>query len=356
MHRRTTQHHRVPFQLLFVVLLIVSSLVIPHTSYADGEDWQLSPSSISVSVPLGQKVERSITLTNVSGSSGQPNIYEAYPPAPALASRDVPPELQQVELPQQSERLDEELVNDLQEGDNETGDFLVYLDEQPDLSAAYQIDDWAARGQYVYETLMRAAEDSQQDLRADLDARGLPYQPFWIVNAIKVNGTLSDAQALAGRAEVAVVRANRITTVPSVASTTQSEGEELCSPDQPNNPICWHIRRINADRVWQDFGVNGEGVVIANIDTGVRYDHPGLIKQYRGYRESGRLSHNYNWFDPQGEQVSPFDDNGHGTHTMGTIIGVGNAASKRPTVGVAPGAEWMAAQGCNGSFCTEGDL
>ena len=356
MHRRTTQHHRVPFQLLFVVLLSVSSLLIPHTSYADSEDWQLSPSSISVSVPLGQKVERSITLTNVSGSSGQPNIYEAYPPAPALASKDVPVQLQQVALPQQLERLDEQLVEGLQAEDGETSDFLVYLDEQPDLSVAYQIDDWEARGQYVYETLVKAAEDSQQDLRAELDARGLSYQPFWIVNAIRVNGTLSDAQALAGRAEVAMVRANRTTTVPSIASTTQSEGEELCSPDQPNNPVCWHIRRINADRVWQDFGINGEGVVIANIDTGVRYDHPGLIKQYRGYRESGRLSHNYNWFDPQGEQVAPFDDNGHGTHTMGTIIGVGNAASKRPTVGVAPGAEWMAAQGCNGSFCTEGDL
>ena len=37
--------------------------------------------------------------------------------------------------------------------------------------------------------------------------------------------------------------------------------------------------------------------MVANIDTGVQYDHPALVNQYRGNIGGGSFDHNYNWFD-----------------------------------------------------------
>ena len=99
------------------------------------------------------------------------------------------------------------------------------------------------------------------------------------------------------------------------------------------------------------YGVTGEGIVIANIDSGVQYDHPALVGNYRGNRGDGTFSHDYNWYDPTGSAppASPCDNNGHGTHTMGTMVGAGG-------IGVAPGATWIAAKGCEGRTCSDSFL
>ena len=60
----------------------------------------------------------------------------------------------------------------------------------------------------------------------------------------------------------------------------------------------WGLDAINAPDVWADFGVRGEGIVVANIDTGVQFDHPALVDHYRGTDANGNFDHNYNWFDP----------------------------------------------------------
>ena len=66
------------------------------------------------------------------------------------------------------------------------------------------------------------------------------------------------------------------------------------------NAVEWGIANINADDVWSQYGDKGEGIVIANIDTGVQYDHPALVNQYRGNNGDGTFNHNYNWFDAAG--------------------------------------------------------
>ena len=43
----------------------------------------------------------------------------------------------------------------------------------------------------------------------------------------------------------------------------------------------WGVGDINAPEVWDDLGVLGDGIVVASIDTGVQYDHPALVNQYR---------------------------------------------------------------------------
>jgi subtilisin family serine protease len=86
---------------------------------------------------------------------------------------------------------------------------------------------------------------------------------------------------------------------------------------------------VGADRVWSEFGITGEGIIIGQSDSGVQGDHPELIGSYRG-RNSGD---DYNWLDPWNGTQSPTDIGGHGTHTLGSIVGL--------NTGLAPGAEWF---------------
>ena len=60
-------------------------------------------------------------------------------------------------------------------------------------------------------------------------------------------------------------------------------------------------------------------------------DHPALRDGYRGLNGSD----DYNWLDPWGGSSSPVDFGGHGTHTLGSVLGRGG-------IGVAPDAEWFA--------------
>src|SRR5699024_2736147 len=71
-------------------------------------------------------------------------------------------------------------------------------------------------------------------------------------------------------------------------------------PKHVTNALEWGLSNINADDVWDQYGVHGEGIVVANIDTGVQYDHPALVNQYRGNNGDGTFDHNYNWFDAAG--------------------------------------------------------
>ncbi len=90
---------------------------------------------------------------------------------------------------------------------------------------------------------------------------------------------------------------------------------------------------MNATALWQ-LGFRGQGVVIASMDTGVDVSHPDLAAQWRGGSNS--------WFDPYGQNpVTPVDHNGHGTWTMGLMVGRDLGGS---SIGVAPDATWIAAK------------
>jgi subtilisin family serine protease len=62
----------------------------------------------------------------------------------------------------------------------------------------------------------------------------------------------------------------------------------------------WGIERIRADRVWNSLGISGTGVVVANMDSGVDWQHPALQGSYRGYSPSGFHQHAGNWYDATG--------------------------------------------------------
>src|SRR6266545_3602221 len=226
--------------------------------------------------------------------------------------------------------------------------FWVILRDKADLSPAFGTRDWTARGGFVYEQLTSVASGSQAGLRLMLQDRGAVYQPFWIINAIRVTGGQDILTDIAARPEVAEITADRTFEIP----------QPLPGKDEPGvETIEWNIDRVNAPQVWSTFGDRGEGIVVASIDTGVLYTHAALVNQYRGNLGGGSFDHNYNWFDPAhvcgNPSLAPCDNNDHGTHTMGTMVGDDGTANQ---VGVAPGAKWIAAKGCEVNTCTETSL
>ena len=199
---------------------------------------------------------------------------------------------------------------------------FVILNSQADLSAAPQIADYNQRRQYVYETLVKHADDTQTDIRAMLERLGVEYTPYYLVNAIELSGNPILRIWLLTRPEV-----DRILDSPRMRPLPETPPIEGGYESLPTATL-WNLKMIRADQVWRDFAVTGEGIVVGQSDSGVQGNHPELADSYRG--KNG--DNNYNWFDPWNGSTQPVDIGGHGTHTLGTIVG--------RNTGVAPGATW----------------
>jgi len=216
---------------------------------------------------------------------------------------------------------------------------IVHLREQPDLEVAVggALSATEARSRVV-SMLQADASRSQAPLRAYLEgaqAAGLvdSYTPFWIFNGIAVRARPSLIHALATHPTVAAVHLDHyrqwlIAEIPNP------------KPQTPNSnwssSVEWGIARIRADQVWASLHISGTGTVVAGMDTGVDWLHPALQANYQGYNPHGPANHTYSWHDATDSgALYPVDGHGHGTHTVGTIVGQGG-------IGVAPGARWIA--------------
>ncbi len=70
-------------------------------------------------------------------------------------------------------------------------------------------------------------------------------------------------------------------------------------------------------------GLEGQGIKIGIIDTGIDYNHPDLF----GYGQSGKVIGGYDYVDVGGK---PLDTNGHGTEVAGIIAADGNFTGVAP--------------------------
>ena len=260
-----------------------------------------------------------MVITTVAAASAGPGVMGSVP------SRDP------------ASKVEPQLIAETAEG--QSASFIVLLDDQADLSVAYNIEDPDARGWYVYRRLKEHAESTQARLRALLEARGVPYRSFWAANALVAYGDRDLIRALALSPEVRVIESNR-----SVRVIDDPPLETVSVPADPTTPE-WGVQNVNAPQVW-DLGFTGQGIVIGNEDTGIEWSHPALAGHYRG--SAGLIAeHNYNWHDAIHDSVGnpcgndsrfPCDDSSHGTHTTGTTSGDDGAGNQ---IGVAPGAQWI---------------
>lgn len=229
-----------------------------------------------------------------------------------------------------------------------SAEFLVFLAEQADLSAAAHLPTKRAKGQAVYEALTAVAAATQGPVIRALRQAGVEYRPFWVANMIWVRGDLALVQRLAERADVAHVYANPAVRVPL---PTPDQAMASVAPDA----IEWNITKVHAPDVWAA-GYTGQGAVVAGQDTGYQWDHPALKGKYRGWNGTS-ADHDYNWHDAihaggsscGADSPVPCDDNDHGTHTMGTMVGDDGAGNQ---IGMAPGAKWIGCRNMNAGVGT----
>ncbi len=246
-------------------------------------------------------------------------------------------------------KINAPLLNKLKGGGQHA--ILIRFDAQADVSAARHMASKEARGTFVYQETQRIAQESQAAVRQLLESAGTPYQPFHVVNAIACKADYSLAQQLARRPEVRELQDNAPVQLQYFPAPQEADALDF------RNGVEWGIAAIGADQVWQQ-GFTGQGVVIGGQDTGYEWAHPAIKDSYRGW-DGTTADHNYNWHDaihaidslngppydsaanPCGlDSPVPCDDNNHGTHTMGTMAG--GLSDEGKSIGVAPGARWIA--------------
>jgi hypothetical protein len=238
-------------------------------------------------------------------------------------------------------------------------DFIVRFTEQVDLAPAFSMG-WEERGVYVVNALTDAAGRSQATAKSLLEARGLSYRTFIAGNELYVwNGNLEAASELASLPDVDHIRETRVFYIDPVETTNKQlrdirwagdllsmNAEQTASPDA----LAWGIQYTNADQFWTAFGIQGDNILVANIDTGVQWNHPALDQAYRcGADPSDPAC----WEDPSNIcGGSACDNNGHGTHTMGTMVG-DDDPSLTWQAGMAPNSQWIACKGCESNSCSD---
>ncbi|HSB65154.1 MAG TPA: hypothetical protein VLD65_01165, partial [Anaerolineales bacterium] len=155
-------------------------------------------------------------------------------------------------------------------------DFIVEFFEQADLSAAYSMN-WEERGWFVYNTLTQVADKSQANAKTRLDELKFSYQTFFTGNELYVRGgNLLAAQSLAELPEVQLIRATRTYMIDPIEKVSNPifsanwAGDLLANHISfdvtPNAITDWGITDSKANQFWSDYGVEGEGIVVANID------------------------------------------------------------------------------------------
>jgi len=208
------------------------------------------------------------------------------------------------------------------------------------------------RREKIVKTLQVKAVGTQGPLKRFLQARNAKRMiPFWVRNAIAATVPASVVNELVSFPGVESIELDAVIYAPPVVPAAAAPEE-------------WNITAVKAPDLW-NLGFTGEGVVVANMDTGVDLGHPDLQPKWRGGANS--------WFNPYSDPANaqycnhpsccsnpncpdpslsacvacscelsagtPCDFNGHGTGTMGVMVG-GDAGGT--SIGVAPGAKWIA--------------
>jgi subtilisin family serine protease len=229
-------------------------------------------------------------------------VRAAKPPAP---SDKISPEVQVA-------------LDSLQPGEMLT--VIVKLKQRADLTPILG-QTKSERLENVIKALQATAKASQASIISQLQLRSVQglvseFTPFWVFDGLSVTATKEVILELAGRSDVESITSDETNVIPS---------SPVSGPPEIN------VSLTGAPSLWS-LGLYGQGIVVANMDTGVDASHPDLAGRWRGGTNS--------WYDPYRQHPStPTDLDGHGTSTMGVLVG-GDAGGT--TIGVAPGAQWIA--------------
>lgn len=201
----------------------------------------------------------------------------------------------------------------------------------------------ADRREYVKTRLKEVALGSQAELLADLRARvaqgdAADLRPLWIHNVVGARLTPAAVKAVAERADVSYVHYDAPHGIEVLSSLPALS---------PGAPTCG-LNLIHAPDVWAQHGITGAGVVVGVIDTGLCTSHSDIKNQLwtnpceipnNGIDDEGNgFIDDVNGWNFESNNKNVGDNNGHGSHTAGTVGGDGTGGTQ---CGVAPDAQIM---------------
>lgn len=220
---------------------------------------------------------------------------------------------------------------------------LVLLNDQVDIASMDQrlyleTATMERRAYEVITTLQEKARTTQVNILNYLEEKYssgdvFKYESFWISNLLLVEAKPTVINDLMSRLDVDEIDLDGFISLDKPVDKVENvEGTESVEPG---------VRIINAHKLWE-IGITGQGRLVMGVDTGVHPNHPAINHKWRG----NTVPANQAWIDPGGGTLTPNDCDGHGSHTVGTMVGW--SPTTGDTVGVAIDAEWIAAK----TICT----
>lgn len=224
---------------------------------------------------------------------------------------------------------------------------IVMLKEQVDVYSLYHsFNDRALNQLERINELIPALQSmaaSTQGTVVDwmIEKRNIPREDiraFWLVNAFSFVGSSEDILALAARDDISELTWDAPNFVEEYSCEAPAE-EAVVFPGISEVGL----RLINASPLWE-MGYTGYGTIALSADQGIDAMHPAYSNRWMGSYSSPSDS----WFPGTGNNTFPFNCGDHGSHTLGTIVGLDHRTND--TIGVAPQANWIGAPNlCGGA-------
>lgn len=149
---------------------------------------------------------------------------------------------------------------------------------------------------------------------------------FWITNIIACEATGQAIEKIKAREDVESVIIDQKQKLVEIDPV-----QEIATSGNEN--VAYNIEMVRALEA-NAYGYTGKGIVVGLIDTGVNPEHEDLKDAM--WTTDEFPNHGWNFIS---NNNNPKDDQGHGTHCAGTILGNGTAGMR---TGVAPEAKLMA--------------
>ena len=236
-----------------------------------------------------------------------------------------------------TDRIQPGLLQTLAGADPQT-QIRIIVEWPADPELAFQLARGAAPGQAANVVIAGLKQDALQRSASLIQmlehevAAGTAQnlRSFWISPVAVVEARPEVIYALSLRSDVKEIRHDgQVWLEKPISGPTQR------APTTGSLPL--NLEMIRVDLAESALGLDGSGVVVANIDGGIDWLHPGLNKSYRGYGPGGLGVHFGNWHVSTNEVLNyPYDPGGHGTHTMGIMVADDGQGMR---VGVATGAQ-----------------
>lgn len=198
---------------------------------------------------------------------------------------------------------------------------------------------------------------------------------FWIFNGVSCVTTREMIYALSERPDIAYIESDEMRNMlPEASLEMKKQNFKVENPQATKTnrdgakSIAWNVTQVHADQVWSQYNINGSGVVVAVIDTGLDYYHPDIFNHIWQPQQTtftfthsgdentttytlGTFTYNDHTYTLPGwdfvnNDNDPLDDNGHGSHCAGTVAGYGTSGIQ---TGMAPGATIMALKVLSGA-------